>query len=238
MWWYPVPRGTRDRHLRREDPRDLPRYSTAEAAHYLRLPHATLQTWVSRPSRLQRPSGGSGHQAPDRFPAPVLPELGRGARPQCDPAPSWCLAAAGAEGSPIRRASYAPASAADRGEVPDEWHGPVRRGAGQAHQRVQRGPDGDGHALRASLARVEHDADGLASRLFPFVRGDGKEPKVIVVDPRLSFGRPVVAKTGVPVSIIVGRYRAGEDVAAIAKDYGISVDQTPDAIRTAIPAAA
>jgi len=85
------------------------------------------------------------------------------------------------------------------------------------------------------VARV---IDGLASRLFPFVRGEGKEPKVIVVDPRLSFGRPVVAKTGVPVSIIVGRYRAGEDVAAIAKDYGISVDQTHDAIRTAIPAAA
>lgn len=93
-------------------------------------------------------------------------------------------------------------------------------------------------ALRASLARVEHDADGLATRLFPFVCGDSHEPKVIVVDPRLSFGRPVVAKTGVPVSVIVGRYRAGEDVAAIAKDYDISVAQTHDAIRTAIPAAA
>jgi len=41
-----------------------------------------------------------------------------------------------------------------------------------------------------------------------------------VVDPRLSFGRPVVAKTGVPVSIIVGRYRAAKTLAAIAKDYG------------------
>jgi len=89
------------------------------------------------------------------------------------------------------------------------------------------GQTGIESALRASLARVEHDQDGLASRLFPFV-----------VDPRLSFGKPVVAKTGVPVSVIVGRYRAGEDVAEIAKDYGISLDQTHDAIRTAIPAAA
>jgi uncharacterized protein (DUF433 family) len=93
-------------------------------------------------------------------------------------------------------------------------------------------------ALRLSLARVEHDQDGLAARLFPFVRGDGREPKVIVVDPRLSFSKPVVAATGVPVSVIVGRYRAGEDVSAIAEDYGISVDQTHDAIRTAIRAAA
>ncbi|HEX4405098.1 MAG TPA: DUF433 domain-containing protein [Polyangia bacterium] len=100
------------------------------------------------------------------------------------------------------------------------------------------GQTGIESALRASLARVEHDADGLASRLFPFIRGVDKEPKVIVVDPRLSYGKPVVAKTGVPVSIIVGRYRAGEDVSAIAKDYGISADQTHDAIRTAIPAAA
>lgn len=99
------------------------------------------------------------------------------------------------------------------------------------------GQTGIESALRASLARVEHD-HGLASRLFPFVRGEGKEPKVIVVDPQLSFGKPVVAKTGVPVSVIVGHYRAGEDVAAIAKDYGITVNQTHDAIRTAIPAAA
>jgi hypothetical protein len=52
-------------------------------------------------------------------------------------------------------------------------------------------------ALRASLTRVEHDDNGVASRLFPFVRGESREPKVIVVDPMLSFGRPVVAKTGV-----------------------------------------
>jgi uncharacterized protein (DUF433 family) len=38
--------------------------------------------------------------------------------------------------------------------------------------------------------------------------------------------------------VIVGRYRAGEDVSAIAGDYGISESQTHDAIRTAIPAAA
>ncbi len=100
------------------------------------------------------------------------------------------------------------------------------------------GQTGIERALRASLARVEHEQDGLASRLFLFLGGEGKEPKTIVVDPLLSFGKPVVAKTGIPVSVIVSRYRAGEDVAAIAKDYRISVDQTHDAIRSAIPAAA
>lgn len=45
-------------------------------------------------------------------------------------------------------------------------------------------------ALQASLRRVEHDADGLAARLFPFVRtGSGEEPKSIVLDPRISFGK-------------------------------------------------
>ena len=103
--------------------------------------------------------------------------------------------------------------------------GKLTNASSEAHAEME-------SALRASLARVEHDTDGLASRLFPFIRGEGEESKAIVIDPRLSFGRPVVAKTGVPVSVIVARF------SAIANDYGISVDQIQDAIRSAIPAVA
>jgi uncharacterized protein (DUF433 family) len=94
-------------------------------------------------------------------------------------------------------------------------------------------------ALQASLRRVEHDADGLAARLFPFVRtGDGDEPRSIVVDPRISFGRPVLAKTGIPASTVVSRLKAGESLDSIASDYGITPEQVTDAIRCALPAAA
>jgi uncharacterized protein (DUF433 family) len=68
--------------------------------------------------------------------------------------------------------------------------------------------------------------------------GTEGEPKVILMDPKLSFGKPVIVETGIPVSVIVGRYRAGEDPNAIANDYSIPTDHVNDAIRTAIPAAA
>ena len=93
-------------------------------------------------------------------------------------------------------------------------------------------------AIRKSLARIDRDEEGVASRLFPFVRGTEGEPKVILMDPKLSFGKPVIVETGIPVSVIVGRYRAGEDPSEIARDYSIPTDHVNDAIRTAIPAAA
>ena len=34
-------------------------------------------------------------------------------------------------------------------------------------------------AIRKSLARIDRDEEGVASRLFPFVRGTEGEPKVI-----------------------------------------------------------
>jgi uncharacterized protein (DUF433 family) len=59
-----------------------------------------------------------------------------------------------------------------------------------------------------------------------------------VVDPRVSFGRPVLAKTGIPASTVVSRVKAGETLESIATDYGITCEQATDAIRCALPAAA
>ena len=221
-----------------KDPRDLPRYSTAEAAHYLRLPPATLKTWVH--GRIDP----NGHRAEAVIKLPTDSRL----------LSFQNLVEAHVLGS-IRRHHGVSLQRVRKAlrfverrlqktrplvstkfqtngvDLFVEELGKLINASSEGQTEIE-------GALRASLARVEHDADGLATRLFPFVCGDSHEPKVIVVDPRLSFGRPVVAKTGVPVSVIVGRYRAGEDVAAIAKDYDISVAQTHDAIRTAIPAAA
>ena len=47
--------------------------------------------------------------------------------------------------------------------------------------------------LKAHLHRVEHDAAGTAVRLYPFTRKrDPREPRVVVIDPHLSYGRPVL----------------------------------------------
>jgi len=71
------------------------------------------------------------------------------------------------------------------------------------------------------LTRIEVDEQGIASRLFPFVHPDlaKDDPKVIVIDPDISFGRPVIVGTRIPTSVLADRYQAGESVELLAEDY-------------------
>jgi uncharacterized protein (DUF433 family) len=86
--------------------------------------------------------------------------------------------------------------------------------------------------LEASLARIEWHND-LAARLFPWVREGAHEndPKNVVLDPRLGFGQPVIAGTGIATRVVASRYLAGESVAALATDYRVTTEQVEDAIR-------
>ncbi len=59
----------------------------------------------------------------------------------------------------------------------------------------------------------------------------GSQPRTIVVDPRLGFGQPVIAGTGIGTRIVAERYRAGEPSRALAEDYGLDLDRIEDAIR-------
>lgn len=61
----------------------------------------------------------------------------------------------------------------------------------------------------------------MDARLYPFTRrGDPNEPRRVVIDPRISFGRPVLAGTGIPTAMLAERYKAGESVDELVKDYG------------------
>ena len=85
-----------------------------------------------------------------------------------------------------------------------------------------------------ALTRIERDRSGMPIRLFPFSRStapDAKQPKSIVIDPRLSFGRPVLSDVAVPTEIIVGRFRAGDSMAEMAKDYGVDEKEIEEALR-------
>ena len=57
------------------------------------------------------------------------------------------------------------------------------------------------------------------------------QPKTIVLDPRLGFGQPVIAGTGIEARVVAGRYRAGESVQALSADYGVGTSAIEDAIR-------
>lgn len=86
--------------------------------------------------------------------------------------------------------------------------------------------------LRAHLHRVEHDASGTAVRLYPFTRKrDLHEPRVVVIDPQISYGRPVLVGTGIPTAIVAERYKAGESIDELAEDYGRSRKEIEEAIR-------
>jgi|SRR5271154_3794513 len=100
---------------------------------------------------------------------------------------------------------------------------------------------GLGPILDFYLRRIERDDKGWPVKLFPIRMnwpGDitTDPPRVVVIDPAVSSGRPVVNGTGVMAEVIFGRFNTGEGVESIAEDYGLKVPQIEEAIRYA-PAA-
>jgi uncharacterized protein (DUF433 family) len=86
--------------------------------------------------------------------------------------------------------------------------------------------------IETYLQRVERDPVGIPIRLYPFTRErNPEEPRAIVIDPYVSFGRPVLAGTGIATTVIAQRYKAGESIAELAEDYGRSRSEIEEAIR-------
>lgn len=93
-------------------------------------------------------------------------------------------------------------------------------------------------ALEAHLQRIEWDPHGRAEKLYPFVRpGDLHAPAYVVIDPRISFGRPILRGTGIPTEVLADRFDSGESIEDIAKDYGRTRDEVEEAIRCELRAA-
>ena len=63
-------------------------------------------------------------------------------------------------------------------------------------------------------------------------------PEMVVIDPRLSAGRPVIAGTGLTTQIVAERYKAGESVSQLAADYGRDESEIEEALRCEIKLAA
>ncbi len=87
------------------------------------------------------------------------------------------------------------------------------------------------------LKRIERDAKGLPVQFYPFTRetvsdtAPKTDPRVVVMNPTISFGRPVIAGTGIPVSSIYERYKAGDSVATLAQDFKLETGAIEEAIR-------
>jgi uncharacterized protein (DUF433 family) len=85
--------------------------------------------------------------------------------------------------------------------------------------------------LEAFLQRIEVEKS-RPRRFFPFVEEKTPgEPKVIQIDPRIAFGRPVIAGTAITTAIIAARFGAREPVNSLAEEYGRTVEEIEEAIR-------
>ena len=83
------------------------------------------------------------------------------------------------------------------------------------------------------LHRIEYDTNGPVI-LYPFTRGPFQEddqPKAVLMNPYISFGRPVLAGRGVPTELVFERFNAGELMGTLAEDYGRKRWEIEEAIR-------
>jgi uncharacterized protein (DUF433 family) len=95
-----------------------------------------------------------------------------------------------------------------------------------------------GQAVFALVVReylqVAFDEGGWVERLrVPIYRR-----AMVYADPHHASGEPFFEASGVPVQDVVGRYRGGDSVSLLARDYGIPEDQVAEAVEVAkLPAA-
>ena len=211
--------------VRNRDPREIPTYTISEAAHYLLIPLATLRSWtVGRdyPVHDGKRRFNPVITVPQRHPtmlsfvnlieAHVLDAIRRvyGVRlPEVRNAIVF-----------LRGEFKSDHPLVEQKIETDGRHLFIRR-FGQLITASKGGQLAMPDLLDAYLRRIEWDEQGLASRLYPFTRKRQlDEPKVVVIDPLISFGRPVLTGTGVRTAIVAERYKAGESIEDLAEDYG------------------
>lgn len=87
--------------------------------------------------------------------------------------------------------------------------------------------------IKGYLRRIDRDPSGVPIKLYPLTRGSepDDQPRSVVIDPRVSFGRPVLTGTGIPTAVLAERFKAGESLEALADDYGAERTALEEAIR-------
>jgi uncharacterized protein (DUF433 family) len=70
----------------------------------------------------------------------------------------------------------------------------------------------------------------LPVRPYPFLVSEGTDAKPILIDPEVSFGRPVVREAFISTRSIVDRIDAGENVEDVARDYDLTREVVEEAV--------
>lgn len=232
-----VTKATKDQvreRLLSKDPRDVPAYLPTEAARYLRIPPATLRSWVL--GRAYPRGSGIAHFDP----LILLPESSTNALSFNNIVEAHVLNALRRQHAvsihDVRTAlDYAEKELGIkrlllREELRTTGGQVFLKRYGQLINLSRSGQIAMEKLLEAYLRRVEWDQSSVPVRLFPFVAPDDETPRKVVIDPRVAFGRPVIWPSAISTSTIVERIDAGESQEAVAADYGLNNDEVEEAV--------
>ena len=81
--------------------------------------------------------------------------------------------------------------------------------------------------VRESLRRIRYGDDHWAEQ----VELPGYAVARVSVHPGVAGGRPVLQQSGIPVDHVLGRWNAGDSLAALSGRFGLEVDLLEDVIR-------
>src|SRR5438094_4650457 len=222
--------------VKKQDVRELPAYGVAEAAHYLLVPRATLRSWVAGMSY-----GSDGERS---FFKPVIQPAAKSpvALSFINLIEAHVLAASRRKhriDMPRVRRTIGFLKQAFGSKHPLADHKFETNGVdlfvehlGEFISASEGGQIAVRDLLKAHLRRIERDNKGFPLRLYPFTRVDETDqPKNIVIDPFISFGKAVITGTGVSTDIVAERFQAGESADELAHDYGCDREKIEEAIR-------
>jgi uncharacterized protein (DUF433 family) len=218
------------------DPREIPSYRFNDAATYLGIAVTTLRAWVK--GMHYSVKGGKGFFKPVfSLPEPDLPLLS-----YTNLVEAFVLSSLRRQHKidlykiriAIKRLQMEFSSAHPLAEHEFETNG-IDIFVQSYGALINVGLDGQlamRQILETYLTRVEHDPTGRAARLYPFIRMNGTDqPRNVVINPYVSFGKPVIAGTGLPTRVVAERFKAGDSIPQIAADYGRKEEEIDDAIR-------
>ena len=218
-------------------PLEIPNYGMVDAARYLHVPHSTLQFWTSGRDPIMelahatRPPMLSFKNLVECYVVQGIRTIHKVRLPKIRRAAAWMRA---------HLPSRHPLADYDLESDGVDLFLEIDRTlfnlslSGNAAFRPM---------LEAHLRRVERNAAGMAERLFPYktlaqMNMAQDAPRFIVIDPLVSFGRPILKDSGIASSVLAGRFKAGDDYSVLARSYGLEEAQVQEAVEWEIGRAA
>jgi len=206
------------------DPADLPIYALVDAARYLKIAPATLRSWVrGRTYPRQRdvgvfqplivlPDPGSSFLS---FPNLVEAHVLRALRTEHGLSIRDVRAALefSREQLGIERLLLSTGLRTHARDVFLDRYGELVN-LSRSGQLAMR------QVLSDHLGRIVWGEGERPLKLYPFLRADHAS-RIVAIDPRIAFGRPIIESRGVSTEAIVARIDAGESQDEVAEDYGL-----------------